>query len=101
MNQTASSSVSSIAAGSVVFPLGARHEAGGYRLHQIGVDQGLITLHIDNNFVLIQSENFARFGQAISARRVVVAGENGLYAVFVAGPDDGKVVTGDDNPYRR
>lgn len=56
------------------------------------IDQGFVTLHIDDQGLIVQAQEVAGFGQTVAARDVVHAGEDGLNAVRLAGLHDALIV---------
>ncbi|MNL37960.1 hypothetical protein D3C87_1601390 [compost metagenome] len=74
--------------------LRSRGQRGGDGVDQRGVDQRLVALHVDDDRVTVESELFAGFGQPVGAAGVVLAGEQRLDAVRLAGVDDGSVIAG-------
>ena len=64
----------------------------GHGINQCRVNQRLITLHVDHHVITVQTQFFAGLSQAITATGVVCTGEYGIYAMGLAGLEDGLAI---------
>ena len=64
---------------------------------QTGLDQRLVALHVDDEVVAVEAEQFARFGEAVAAGRMIGARQQRTDAMSGASSDDVRVIGGDDD----
>ena len=58
------------------------------------IDQRFVSLHIDHDGVIVESEQVAGFGQPVTAAGMVDPGQHGMHTMRGAGVQDAHIVCG-------